>query len=241
MITSVQNETIKELLKYHQAKYRNSDKKYLVEGWHLVEEAYRKGVVDMIITTVTVVDKFIGVKILEVSKNVLNKLAFTSTPQPIMALCKVVDISIDYNKMKKLVILDGLQDPGNVGTIIRTSLAFGYDAVILSDDSVDLYNDKCIRATQGSLFHIPCLRGDIIEVITKIREYGGFVLATSLHNARELNEYNQDNVSLVFGNEGKGVKESTMAVCNGSVYIDMSGIDSLNVAIAAGIALYYFK
>ena len=136
MITSLQNKTVKELLKLKQKKYRKDY--YLVETNHLVEEAIKAKQTDLIISTEPV---DLGVENLVVSKEIMEKLAFTKTPQPIMARCFI-------QKDKKLVdgkrylILDYLQDPGNIGTLIRTALAFGIDQVILSNECVDLYNDK---------------------------------------------------------------------------------------------------
>ena len=128
MITSMQNKTVKELLKLKQKKYRKDY--YLVETNHLVEEAIKAKQTDLIISTEPV---DLGVENLVVSKEIMEKLAFTKTPQPIMARCFI-------QKDKKLVdgkrylILDYLQDPGNIGTLIRTALAFGIDQVILSNE-----------------------------------------------------------------------------------------------------------
>ena len=159
MITSMQNKTVKELLKLKQKKYRKDY--YLVETNHLVEEAIKAKQTDLIISTEPV---DLGVENLVVSKEIMEKLAFTKTPQPIMARCFI-------QKDKKLVdgkrylILDYLQDPGNIGTLIRTALAFGIDQVILSNECVDLYNDKLLRSMQGAHFHLSCLYGDLKEII----------------------------------------------------------------------------
>ena len=145
MITSMQNKTVKELLKLKQKKYRKDY--YLVETNHLVEEAIKAKQTNLIISTEPV---DLGVENLVVSKEIMEKLAFTKTPQPIMARCFI-------QKDKKLVdgkrylILDYLQDPGNIGTLIRTALAFGIDQVILSNECVDLYMinycDQCKEHT----------------------------------------------------------------------------------------------
>ena len=166
MITSMQNKTVKELLKLKQKKYRKDY--YLVETNHLVEEAIKAKQTDLIISTEPV---DLGVENLVVSKEIMEKLASTKTPQPIMARCFI-------QKDKKLVdgkrylILDYLQDPGNIGTLIRTALAFGIDQVILSNECVDLYNDKLLRSMQGAHFHLSCLYGDLKKIIPALKEKG---------------------------------------------------------------------
>ena len=155
MITSTQNKTIKELMKLKQKKYRQDY--YLVESMHLVEEAIKAKQADLIISTKPVE---MGVENLVVSQEVMEKLAFTKSPQPNMARCLV-----QKNKSlivgKRYLILDNLQDPGNIGTLIRTALAFGIDQVILSKQCVDLYNDKLLRSMQGAHFHMSCFYEDL--------------------------------------------------------------------------------
>ena len=182
MITSMQNKTVKELLKLKQKKYRKDY--YLVETNHLVEEAIKAKQTDVIISTEPV---DLGVENLVVSKEIMEKLAFTKTPQPIMARCFI-------QKDKKLVdgkrylILDHLQDPGNIGTLIRTALAFGIDQVILSNECVDLYNDKLLRSMQGAHFHLSCLYGDLKEIIPALKEKCVCVVGSALENGRPIHE-----------------------------------------------------
>ena len=151
MITSLQNETIKEIVKLKQKKYRDEKKMFLIEGFHLIEEARKKHSILQIITTLS--DDF-EEETLHVSQNVMNKLAFTRSPQPIMAICRQNNHSLIVEDGQRYLLLDRVQDPGNVGTMMRTALAFGYDQMIMSEDCVDLYNDKVIRATQGALFQM---------------------------------------------------------------------------------------
>ena len=126
---------------------------------------------------------------------IMEKLAFTKTPQPIMARCFI-------QKDKKLVdgkrylILDYLQDPGNIGTLIRTALAFGIDQVILSNECVDLYNDKLLRSMQGAHFHLSCLYGDLKEIIPALKEKGVCVVGSALENGRPIHEIKKQEKNL---------------------------------------------
>ena len=146
----------------------------------------------------------------------------------------------DYGK--RIIVLDDVQDPGNVGTIIRTALSFGYDAVLLSAHSCDIYNEKVIRSTQGALFHIPVIRGDVHEMLIKLKQSKIKILATSLRDATALRKIRiPEAFALVFGNEGKGVSEEVLQLADTHVYIEMHTFESLNVAVAAGICMYAFK
>lgn len=240
MITSVKNETIKELLKLKQKKYRDEKKMFLIEGYHLVEEAYKKGIVKQILTSQTCDYK--DVEIIEVNDNVMNKLAFTKNPQPIMAVCEMkLDQTIKYDE-KRYLLLDQLQDPGNVGTILRTALALGYKNILLSKDCVDLYNDKVIRATQGALFHLNISIVDLRKEIIELKKAGVHVYATSLKNAKGIDDFKkEEKMAFIMGNEGNGVAEDIIDLSDGSLYIPIDSIESLNVAIASAIVMYQFK
>jgi len=239
MITSLQNETIKELMKLKQKKYRDERGLFLVEGYHLVEEARQHHCLKMIITTQ---DDRYDEETLYISSNVMNKLAFTKTPQPIMGVCeKRQDAHIDENG-KRYLLLDRLQDPGNVGTILRTALAFGYDQIIMSPDSVDLYNDKVIRATQGALFQMEICVMNLKEAIIQLQQQQVNVYGTCLKNASSIESYSlQKKMAFVMGNEGQGVSQDILDLCDYRVYIPIQSIESLNVAIAAAITMYHFQ
>ena len=180
IITSVNNKLIKDLMKLKQKKYRQEY--YLVESAHLVDEAIKKGVADLIITCKPVNT---DIETIEVSKEVMEKLAFTKTPQSIMARCKKID-NDEMIEGSRYLILDSLQDPGNVGTLIRTALAFGIDQVILSHQSVDIYNDKVLRSMQGAHFHLSCIYRDLKEVIPLLQEKGVTVVGSALENGKDI-------------------------------------------------------
>lgn len=239
MITSLQNETIKEIMKLKQKKYRDEKDLFLVEGYHLVEEARKANCIQMLITTLE--EKFVE-KTLYVSDKVMEKLAFTKSPQPIMAICYKNKNQELLKAGKRYLLLDGLQDPGNVGTIMRTALAFGYDQIIMSKDCVDLYNDKVIRSTQGALFQMNTCIMDLKEAITFLKQQGVKVYGTCLQNAQSIDQHQRYNqMAFVMGNEGQGVHQEILDLCDERLYIPIQSIESLNVAIAAAITMYHFK
>ena len=221
MITSMQNKTIKELLKLKQKKYRKDY--YLVETNHLVEEAIKAKQTDLVISTEPV---DLGVENLVVSKEIMEKLAFTKT----------------LKEGKRYLILDYLQDPGNIGTLIRTALAFGIDQVILSNECVDLYNDKLLRSMQGAHFHLSCLYGDLKEIIPALKEKGVCVVGSALENGRPIYEIQkQEKMAYVLGNEGNGMEKEIIDICDQIAYIPITTIESLNVAVAGSIMMYHFQ
>ena len=239
MITSLQNETIKEIMKLKQKKYRDEKDLFLVEGYHLVEEARKANCIQMLITTLE--EKFVE-KTLYVSDKVMEKLAFTKSPQPIMAICYKNKNQELLKAGKRYLLLDGLQDPGNVGTIMRTALAFGYDQIIMSKDCVDLYNDKVIRSTQGALFQMNTCIMDLKEAITFLKQQGVKVYGTCLQNAQSIDQQQRySQMAFVMGNEGQGVHQEILDLCDERLYIPIQSIESLNVAIAAAITMYHFK
>lgn len=242
MIQSVNNEYIKTLTKLKQKKYREETKQFLVEGEHLVFEAIKNGYAKEVFCLDESKISTSTCKLTLVSKPVLEKLTFSKTPQSMVALCEMKQQIIDFTTAKRIFILDGVQDPGNIGTIIRTSLAFGFDGVILSEDSVDLYNDKLLRSCQGANFYLPIIQTNILQCITDLRKNDVSVYATSLRNAKNIEEIEaQEKMAFVLGNEGNGVKDSTIDCCDGSIYIPISKAESLNVAIAGGIVAFNFK
>lgn len=236
MITSIHNQTIKELLKLKQKKYRN--KYYLVESMHLVEEAVRTHQADLIISTSAVHMK---IENLVVSKEVMAKLAFTKTPQPIMARCHI-EQNNELLPGKRYLILDGLQDPGNIGTLVRTALAFGIDQVILSRQCVELYNDKLLRAMQGAHFHISCIYRDLEEVIALLKQNGVCIVGSALENGQPIDTIiKQEKMAFILGNEGNGMTPEILSMCDQIAYIPISTIESLNVAVAGSIMMYHFR
>lgn len=239
-ITSVANEYIKGLAKLHDKKYRDEKREFLIEGYHLIEEAIGK-----VLKTVLIVDEkdeVLGVENILVTNDIINKLAFTKTPQNIIGVCNYFDESdIELFSGKKCLLLDNVSDPGNLGTLVRSSLGFNIDTVFLSENSVDIYNDKFIRSTQGAIFKLKLIKKDLKIVINKLKEKGFYIVGTSLKNAEPLESIKTINkYALILGNEANGVSKEILDLTNKNVYIVTNkDLESLNVGVAGGIILYY--
>lgn len=240
-IYSLGNKKIKEYLKLKQKKYRDSYNEFIVEGEHLVLEALKSGT--LICCLVLESYEFdIDFPITFVTKDILLSLSNLTTFSPVVGICKKIEVE-SINKNKTLV-LDGIQDPGNLGTIIRTAKAFGVDRILLSKDCVDLYNSKVIRATQGIIFHIPIIRCNILEEIKKLKDCGTVIYGTDVNNGVSLSNFKMnDNKSfcLIMGSEGSGVSSDVKKLVDFNIYIDIDKmVESLNVSIATSIILYEF-
>lgn len=244
MITSVKNEKIKALKKLHQKKYRSQTNTFLIEGAHLIEEALLSSwnTKEIIVSEeVSVPETAQGLTITLVTKQVFKELSFTASPQGIMAVVEMKKESTADGEV--LVLLDAIQDPGNLGTIIRTADAAGANGIVLGRGSVDLFNDKVIRATQGSIFHIPIFQADLEEELAHLKQAGYHIWATALEEAENYKMLPiPQKTAILFGNEGAGVKELLLEKADERVTIPIFGkAESLNVSIAAGILLYYLK
>ena len=212
--TSINNELIKNIKKLQTKKYRDKFDKFLVEGEHLVNEAIKSGFVDFVI----VLENYsidANVRVINVSENILKYLSELENPQKVMAVCK-------KNKNKqygnKIMILDGIQDPGNLGTIIRSCVAFDCDTLVLSKDTVDLYNSKVIRATQGMIFKINIIVTDLESFILKLKDYT--IIGTDVNNGNLISEFKKDEkFAIIMGNEGNGISNKVKALCTKNIYI----------------------
>lgn len=234
-ITSTKNPLIKELLELKKSSIKKQKQMFLVDGDDFIFLAYEKKLLKMILT-LSYQEKYDDVEQIIVTKSILDKLSSNVNSSNMIGVCSFfIQKEITGNK---LIYLDGVQDPGNVGTIIRTALAFNYDGVILSNDSASIYNDKVISSTKGALFKIPLyLDVNINELKDKY-----CIVATSLHNAIDYKEFkNRDRFILVLGNEGQGVKKEIIEMASFNVKIPMDNIDSLNVAIAGGILMNEYR
>ena len=230
-ISSSSNQLIKNLV-----KLKSTKDKFLIEGKDLLDLAYLNNLLDMVITSEDN-DEFENVDKIIVPSFILEKLSNNKSVQPYIGVAH-----LNYSSSvlgDKLVYLDGVQDPGNVGTIIRTALAFSYDGVVLSKDSASITNSKVIQSTKGALFSIP-LVNDI--TLNELKEKGYVVIVTALEGAiNYLKSPKFDKFVLVLGNEGQGVKKENIEMADTVVKIEMGNIDSLNVAVAGGILLNHFR
>ena len=249
-ISSPKNEKIKELVKLQTAKGRKKAGMYLLEGEHLVEEAIKeRAQIKLIVVTSNRLEDYknllaqTDVQVLVVSQEVFHKLSMTETTQGILAVVEIVKQEILPHK-GRLIVLDAVQDPGNLGTIVRTADAAGFDAVVLGAGAVDLYNDKVIRSMQGSHFHIPVFQANLQEYLPILKEKGVKVAVTALH--RDSKDYSvlqgAIDVAIVVGNEGQGVSDDVIDLADVVVTIPMFGkAESLNVSIATALLMYKTK
>ncbi len=238
VIESVNNEYIKYLSKLKIKKIRDKERKFLVEGYHLVSEA-KNYLLEVLI--VDEKDAVSNVNNILVTKEIIKKLSNTDTPQGIIGVCKYFDnFEIDYSG--KILLLDSLQDPGNIGTLIRSSLGFDVGLVVLSNDCCDIYNDKLIRSSQGAIFKTKVIHRDLNDFIGKAKENNMKVFGTSLTNGTPLMSIKKtDNFCLILGNEGNGVSKDLLLKTDNNIFIEMSeNLESLNVGIAGAIIMHYF-
>lgn len=248
VIRSKQNAQFKVWRKLHTSKGRKQSQAYLVEGDHLVEEAMgsKAQIIELIVSEdyqrrLNLEGSAFPVRVID--KQLSDQLSQTEAPQGIFAHIAMTSQQEWSWQGRRYLLMDRVQDPGNVGTMIRTADAANYDGVILGQGSVDLYNDKLIRSAQGSIWHIPILEMNLVEAAEKLKKQGVQVIATALnpqavtHMALEA----QKAYAFILGNEGQGVSAEILEAVDQEIYIPMPGrAESLNVAIAAGIILFTY-
>ena len=244
IITSKANSVVKNAKKLHQKKYRKSA--YLIEGWHLFEEAVQAGVtIEKIFALESYRDQLASFpQTVWVSEDIWLDLAESQTPQGIVAVVLKEEVEQADFSQGKFLFLEDVQDPGNVGTIIRTADAAGFTGVIVSDKSADIYSLKTLRSMQGSHFHLPIYRMSSQALLEKAKKDGIPVLATTL--SKDSKDYRDvphfDQFVLVMGNEGQGISPLMAESADQLVHISMKGqAESLNVAVAAGILIFHLS
>ncbi len=239
LITSLDNEKIKNYNKLKDKKFRDKTGKFLVEGYHLVFEAYKAGLVDEIILEQDEVIPLEAPKVY-VTNEIINRLSDVETPSKVMALCHKKEEQTELGN--HILILDGVQDPGNLGTIIRSSKAFHVDTIVLSESTVDPYNAKVIRSTQGMLFHTNIIRRDLVTFIEELKKDNYPIYGTQVTHGRDVRSLSEKDTLryvLIMGNEGNGVRDEILDLCDDFLYITMDeSVESLNVGVATSILLY---
>ena len=234
IITSLDNKKIKKYCSLKNKKNRDIERLFLIEGEHLVNEAIKNNLlVDLLVLENTLVDY----SFTYISLNVMKKLSSLESIPKVIGIVKYKEEKIELGN--KILILDDIQDPGNLGTIIRSSLAFNVTDIILSLNTVDLYNEKVIRSTQGMLFNINIIRRDLKDVIINLKNENYIIFGTNVKNGIDAREIKEDKFALIMGNEGRGVREEIETLCDKNLYIKMNeDVESLNVSVAASILLY---
>ena len=235
MITSVSNEKIKYIKKLKNNKFMNEEKKFIVETPHLVEEAMKSG---LLIETISLEDVNYKVPNTIVSSNVMKTISNLKSVPSVIGICNMIS---DNDKLgNKIIILDGVQDPGNLGTIIRSANAFGFTDIILSIDCCNKYNDKVLRATEGMVFNTNIITRDLISFIHLLKSLGYLVYGTNVVNGTNVKDVSNNNpLAIILGSEGKGVSKEVSNLVDKNIYINMNKTcESLNVAVAASILMY---
>ncbi|GAA0352864.1 RNA methyltransferase [Alkalibacterium iburiense] len=244
-IESTQNKQVKEWKKLLSRKGRKKQKKYIIEGVHLVEEARRYGAsIDTLLIREDKVDDYkelVTDSTLLISKEVAHTLTDAITDQGILAIVDIREKKDAVELDKPILLVDEVQDPGNIGTLIRSADAAGFGAVILGKGSADLYNPKTIRSTQGSHFHLSVIQDELEEWVERLKMAGHPVYGTAL-DERAVSHRTvspQDSFGLIVGNEGSGVRPNLLSQTTKNLYIPIKGkAESLNVAVAGSILMF---
>lgn len=254
LITSSSNKVIKEIKLLHKRKERWNNKKFFIEGIRSVEQCIKSGaqIKYMVYSSELLGDdkdhalsfvKQENYEVYEISGKLFKEISDTNNPQGILVVVafteyKLCDILKDNNF---IIVLDKVQDPGNLGTIIRTADAFGSNGVIITNGCVDVYNPKAIRSTMGSIFQIPIVHmGETTEVLKSLKEQNINIISSSLNTDKYSYDIDfKSDCAVVIGNEAKGVSSEVLNLSNQLVKIPMVGdAESLNAAIASGVLMY---
>ncbi len=254
-ITSSSNPVIKEIKSLHKKKMRWINRLYMAEGIKMAEEIVNNGYeAKYLVFAESLLDLQGGKELFERIKHMKNlinvpeklfkEISDVETPQGIMAVLPFREISLEDITERQnpfIILLDRVQDPGNLGTIIRTADAFGVDGIIISEGSVDVYNPKVVRATMGSLFRMNIYHADnTVKTIKKLKDKGIRVYSTSLKGESFIHQVDFTVPTLlIIGNESKGVSDELLDMADMLVKIPMTGgAESLNAAVASSVIMY---
>lgn len=235
LITSLTNDKVKELVKLKDKKYRDMNNEFFVEGKDLCDIAYESGLIRELFILDGYDNIYDGIPYTYVSLDVMKKISDMASVSEYFAVCsKKVETDIG----KRMLILDDIQDPGNLGTIIRSAVAFNFDTIVLSTGTVDLYNPKVVRSTKGMLFNVNIVVRDITSFLDELDSYT--VYGTDVTNGINIkNEKMSDKIAIVIGNEGRGMSEEVKSKCHKFIYLPMNDkCESLNAGVSASIIMY---
>ena len=254
VISSKDNELVKHIRKLKEKKYRDLSQEYIIEGIKLIREAIKENarikqiiVCDNCLDT-EVIPKDIMYEVAKyeciyVTEKVFISISDVSTPQGILAVVKrnKEDKSIDY-KQDIIVVLDDIQDPGNLGTILRTVDSVGLNQIIVSKGTADCYNTKVIRSTMGAIFRVNIIEcEDLEKTLKEIQENDFKVVVTSLQTKKSLYDIEFNKKAIVIGNEANGVEKKIQNMADEKIKIPMLGkTESLNASVATGVVLYEY-
>lgn len=249
-ITSVNNESVKEVTKLQQKKYRDEEKKFLLEGFKAVEEAFNSGIkIEQVFINKNCAEKlkFFGNKYegecILTNEAVLKKISTTDSAPEIVAIAKQKIFTLeDLKSAKKVVLLENIKDLGNLGTILRTAKAFSQDAVILYGDTVDLYNPKCVRSAVGNLWKLPVVQ--VKDFGTLKKTFINFERVATLPcsiDTINLKDFKVTSPYLImFGSEAEGLSQDLIDFSTQKITIEMNKeVESLNLSVSVGIVLSF--
>lgn len=251
VITSRKNDAVRRFRELsHEKKLRDEQGVFLIEGDHLCSEAAKLGLelVFALVTekasekypqTVALLREKCGVTV--ISDDLAEYISDTRSPQGLFAEVRRKPQTKPVGT--RLLMMDGVQDPGNVGTMIRTAEALGIDGVVLSENCADVYSPKTLRSAMGSVFRMPCITGSLTEIITGLKAEGFAVYGAMLdETASALGRMEfPEKCAVVIGSEGRGISDGVKAVCTGGLYIPIIGAESLNAAAAAAVICWELK
>jgi RNA methyltransferase, TrmH family len=233
-ISSRQNSKIKEVTKLFQMSEKKAQGKFIIEGYHLLEMALSANVVNVVFSLKEEKNVPSSIPQYIITPEILEKISLTKSSQGVVAICLMKEEKeITSNNV---LYLDDVSDPGNMGTLLRTALAFGYKDVLVSSNSCSIYNEKVIQASQGAIFSLNVKTCDM-EGLKKLKDYQ--ILATEIKGSIDIRDIKEVSKHiLVLGNEARGVRKEILQLASQRIRIDIEDMESLNVAIAGGIAMY---
>ncbi len=253
IIESAQNPTYKQWKKLQTKKGREQQQSFLIEGEHLVQEALQSEweIEQLITTSDYVLPSYLMSlrhKRTVLGSSLFMQLSETTTPQGLMAVVRKPEakpFSDIMQKSRSILILDRVQDPGNVGTMIRLAAAAALDAVIIGEGTVDPFSSKVIRSSQGALFHVPICQRSLVQICQQLHDHKWFIYGTTLEQAKDYRECRVDEAqryAILIGNEGSGVDTQLLNMVNQRITIPIWGkAESLNAAMAAAVLVYHFQ
>ena len=253
MISSKDNEFIKHIKKLKEKKYRDESEEYIIEGIKLIEEAINENVkIKHIViceecSKTTDIPKNLMYEIAKfdcvyVTEQVFNSISQVTTPQGIFAIIEKnsTNQQIDYSQ-DVILVLDDIQDPGNLGTILRTVDSVGLNQIIVSKGTVDIYNPKVVRSTMGAIFRVNVIEEDLVKVIKEARKHHFKLAVSSLQTEKDIYSIEYKKKIIVIGNEANGVSKAIQEMADEKIKIPMLGkTESLNASVATGVILYEY-
>ena len=220
LITSLDNKKIKEVTKLKQKKYRDTENKFIIETENLIKEAYIENRLEEVYILENEQLSFnVNCPVNYVTDKVMDKITSINTSK-VLAIATKKE-SKEYIG-KRYLMLDRISDPGNLGTIIRSAVAFDIDTIIVSEDCCDIYNDKVIRATEGAIFKINILKENLLEAITNLKKLNIPIFGTDVNKGKDVTTINKDKFCIIMGNEGSGIRKEVLKQVTDNIYIKTS-------------------